>query len=116
MTLNYTIILHPIRIELGLSMNEYAVAAAIYYLSTNPTSEVPGWCYAEKTKLGKMVGLTEQTIHTILKTLTSAGLVEKNSVTKHLRTTEKWYNNVIVNGFNQTKETLAFETEQTQIP
>lgn len=108
--LNYTMILHSVRKELGLSLNEYCIADSIYHLSNNPSSETKGWCYASKATLGENIGISEQAVYPIIKKLISLGLVEKNPETKYLRTTEKWYNMVVLGhsrNFSGTKETLA---------
>jgi len=95
--LKYTIILHEVRTVLELSLAEYCVADCIYHLSHNPNSDVIGWCYASKEKLGNFLNLSRQSIHTIIGTLVEKGLIEKNSETKYLRTTQSWYDNVILN-------------------
>lgn len=105
--LNFTTILHEARRKLGLSMNEYAVAELIYNLSNNPTSQYPNWCYASKKKLGAYLDLSEQSVHTILNKLVDLGLVEKHPETRHLRTTSKWYDSVIL-----SKDTPALEEAQ----
>jgi len=108
--LNYTTILHSVRKELGLSLNEYCIADSIYHLSNNPSGTIVGWCYASKAQLGDNIGITEQAVYPILKKLISLGLVEKNPQTKYLRTTSKWYNMVVLGhsrNFSHTQETLA---------
>lgn len=104
--LNYTNIIHSVRLELGLDMNEYAVADAIYHLSNNPKSDYVGWCYASKTRLGSDLGLCERTVHTIIQNLLTKGLIEKHNETKHLRTTSLWYSKVIVKDTAETAPTL----------
>jgi hypothetical protein len=103
----YTTILHEVRTKLGLTMNEYAVADLVHKLSTNPKGSIQGWCYASKPYIGKVLGLSEQSIHSILRSLLGAGLIEKHPETKHLRATEKWFNAAVVSEFSQTEETLA---------
>lgn len=108
--LNYTIILHSVRKELGLSLNEYCIADSIYHLSNNPSSTVQGWCYASRKHLGEVIGISEQAVYPIIEKLISLGLVEKNPETKYLRTTEKWYDMVVLEhsrNFSGTKETLV---------
>lgn len=127
----FTNINHIARSRLGLVMNEYAVADLIYNLSNNPSSIVPGWCYASKQYMGKVLCLTEQTIHANLNKLIDKDLVEKHPETKYLRTTAKWYANVVLidsskpvtdtkeslttlkNLESDTKETLVENTKET---
>ena len=107
--ITYTTIIHQAREELGLSLNEYAVADIIYQLQNNPDSLHPGWCYASKETLGKCVGISKQAIHSILKKLYDKGYLEKQEETKHIRANSCWYNVVIStkNDMNkQGKETL----------
>lgn len=104
--LKYTQILHEPRIELGLSVLEYCVADSIYHLSNNPAAAVRGWCYASKKEIGEKIGISEQSVFNILKRLFEKKLVEKHEITKHLRTTEKWYQAAV----ESTKKTEAKET------
>jgi hypothetical protein len=92
----YTLILHQIRKQLGLSLMEYCVADSIYHLSNNPTSKVPGWCFASKEKIADFLSTTDRTVFACISSLLEKGLVEKEETTKHLRTTRKWYENVVL--------------------
>lgn len=105
--ISYTTINHIARRQLGLTMNEYGVADLIYNLSNNPKGNIQGWCYAPKVKMALLLGLTEPTIHTILKKLIVEEVVEKHSETKHLKTTSKWYETVILIDTEDTKESLV---------
>lgn len=106
--ITYTTILHQARDELGLSLNEYALADIIYHLQNNPTSEHKGWCYSSKKYLGKCIGVSEQAVHGILNKLYETGLLEKQEETKHIRATDKWYKCVVLMKESMdTKESLA---------
>lgn len=110
--ISFTIVLHEVRLKLKLTLNEYCIADCIYNLSNNPKSEIKGWCYASKKKLGNLIGISETSVHAILKKLIKAKLVEKNEDTKYLRTTQFWYDNVILRrihlrNLSPTKETLV---------
>src|ERR1035437_3295933 len=94
--ITYTLILHQIRKELKLTLMEYCVADSIYHLSNNPKSQVKGWCYASKETMSKMLGSTRKTIFETIKKLIEKGFVEKDEETKHIRTTSKWYENVVL--------------------
>jgi hypothetical protein len=89
--LNYTHINHLARIQLGLSMNEYAVADLIYHYSNNPESPIPGWCFANKKTISEKLGLTERSVFAILTKLEAKKIVERHSQTHHLRVTSLWY-------------------------
>ena len=116
-TPKYTTILHEIRIALGLSVLEYCVADTINRLSTNTKSKIPGWCYASKVFLGKGLGITEQGVHKILNKLILKGIVEKDDETKYIRTTQIWYDNVVVINTKQSLATLnEVEPHETKLP
>lgn len=94
--ISFTTILHDKRKELDLNLIEYCVADTIYNLSNNPKSPVQGWCYASKETLAKILDTTRQTIHNSINKLTEKLIIEKNEETKYLRTTEKWFNSIIL--------------------
>ena len=85
----YTLILHSVRKNLGLTLNEYCLADSIHKLSSNRSS-VPGWCYASKEHLANSLGLTRQSAHTIINKLKEKDLVEQDPETGYVRTTEAW--------------------------
>jgi len=110
--LSFTIVLHQARIQLNLSLNEYCIADCIYNLSNNPRSKIQGWCYASKKHLGELIGLTETSIHSILNKLIKLKIVEKDNDTRYLRTTQLWYDNIVLKRIHlrklsHTKETLV---------
>lgn len=96
--ISYTLILHRVRKKLGLSLNEYCIAEAIYHLSTNPRSKISGWCYASKETLAEIIGVSPTSIYNILNRLFELELVEKKTEQKSfLRTTKRWYEYIIKN-------------------
>jgi hypothetical protein len=103
--LTYTTIVHQAREDLGISLNEYALADIIYHIQNNPNSSHYGWCYASKEYLGRCIGVSKQAIHSILKRLYKLEILEQQPDTKHLRTTNKWYEAVVIL-VNEGKETL----------
>ncbi len=103
--LNYSIINHNARIELNLTANEYLVADLIFNLSNNPKSPKNGWCYASKETLGTYLGLSKQSVHTIINKLIELSLVEKDPETKFLCTTSKWFEAVLIKK-DDSKESL----------
>lgn len=75
---------------------EYCIADSIYHLSNNPESKIKGWCFATKGTIARMLGTTGQTIFSNLIKLLRKGFVEKDDETKYLRTTNKWYESVVM--------------------
>lgn len=94
--IRYTVVLHDPRLELKLSVAEYCIADSIYHLSNNPSSKLQGWCYASKETLADFIGITPRSVYNILNKLISIGLVDKDDDTKHLRTTQLWYDKVVL--------------------
>jgi len=84
---NFTVIHHDVRLKMGLSCNEYCVGDLIFRLS-NGTDD--GWCFASRSKLGEMMGLSKPSIITILSILIKLDLVECHPKTKDLRVTKTW--------------------------
>jgi len=95
-TLTYNVIVHPIRKKLELSLLQYCVADSIYHLSNNPNSKIKGWCYASKTTIADLMGVSERCVFSNLKVLVEKNLIEKNEDSSYLRTTSKWYENVVL--------------------
>ncbi len=105
--ITYTTILHSAREQLELTANEYCIADIIYHLSNNPKSKIQGWCYASRQTIGSFVGITKQSIFSIITKLEKKNIIEKDNETKYLRTTENWYNIVVINRLKCIgKETL----------
>ena len=93
----YTLILHNIRIKLGISLIEYCIADSIYHLSNNPDSKVKGWCFASKQYIADFLGVkSKRTIFNNISSLIEKGLLEKDEETRYLRTTTKWYEKVVL--------------------
>ncbi len=91
----YTLVLHSARKRLKITMNEYCLADSIHKLSSN-RSVVPGWCYASKEHLAKSLGLSRQSIHSMINKLKKQGIVEIQEDTGYLRATELWRESVEV--------------------
>ncbi len=81
----WTTIDHEVRELFNLSLNEYALADSVYYLSRG------GWCDASREYLGNFFGVSKRSAISIIKNLESRELLERNAKDK-LRTTEKWNN------------------------
>lgn len=89
----YTMVLHSARKTLGVSINEYCLADTIHKLSGS-RSPVPGWCYASKEHLGKSLGFSRQSIHSMINKLRKKQLVEVQEETGYLRSTDLWRDTV----------------------
>ncbi|HDZ18836.1 hypothetical protein LCGC14_0641510 [marine sediment metagenome] len=94
--LTYTLIIHRARISLGITFTEYCLADSIYHLSNNPRGKIQGWCTAAKKTLGFYAGIKRWQVNNLLKKLIEKKLVEKDKQTSYLRTTNKWYDKVIL--------------------
>lgn len=81
-----TIIVHDVRLLLKLTCNEYCILDLICWLEESPE----GWCPATRQDLSDRMGISKQATHKIIEGLIESGLLEKNSSTKMLRTTDKW--------------------------
>lgn len=92
----YTVMLHEVRIGLDISLVEYCVADMITKLMGNPKSKAPGWCYATQARLAEFLGVTDRTIRSAESSLAASGLLEKDRETGHKRTTQKWYDEVVL--------------------
>ncbi len=85
----YTTIIHDIRNELGLSLNEYVIADVVHHLSKK------GKCTAKRGYLADIIGVTKPGLFKIINSLVEKGLLEKLDDTT-LTSTEKWINKVYV--------------------
>jgi hypothetical protein len=83
--------MHEVRQKLNISCNEYCVADLIDNYAYNANNPLQ-WCYATKETIASVLGLSKQTVLTIIEKLIELGLVEKHEQTKNLRTTKAWFN------------------------
>jgi hypothetical protein len=75
----------------------------IYHLANNPTNPVQGWCFAGRERLGKYIGITRQAVYGIIDKLIEKGLVLKHETSHYLKTTELWYNRVVLYNIERKK-------------
>jgi len=80
-----TIICHSTRLALNLSCNEYCIADLIYWRS----GEGKEWTSISRQEIAVMMGLSKQSVISILEKLEAADIIQKNSE-KQLRLTVKW--------------------------
>lgn len=86
----FTTIYHPIRIELGLNVNEYVVLDSIHQLSHKPAHP---WCTQSKDEIATYTGISRRTVFRAIETGMEKGLIEKNE-RGDVRSTEAWFNTV----------------------
>ncbi|WP_299366776.1 hypothetical protein [uncultured Tateyamaria sp.] len=87
----YTIVLHDVREQLGLSTNTYIVIDSIHKLCT--TDRNFPYCVMSKEGLADFLRLGRATVFRSIKEAEEAGLIEREP-RKGLRTTQKWINTV----------------------
>lgn len=96
LTIKSTTIDHEARRKLDISCGEYAAVDSIFKLSRNPNNAFGGWCGAFNETLSSMLGMTNRGLIKLLKRLTEKGLIEKHATRSWYRTTQLWYDTIIV--------------------
>lgn len=84
----YTTIIHPIRLALNLSCEEYLVLDKICKLSNN--IKYGGWCVVPQAKIAEWLGLPTSNVSRHIQALIEKELVLKDPNTKHLRSADLW--------------------------
>ena len=88
----YTTILHRVRNELKLTMNEYCVADYVHKKGSGEYSrENGGWVISSKETIAIALRLSRRTIIRAINELVKKKILERNQTTSHLRTTSVWY-------------------------
>jgi len=82
--------MHDFRKKNGLSPMEYILCDMIYHLSVNPNAPVKDWCSMTKEHIAKEIGISKQAVLNLIEKLILYEFLEKNEITKFLRTTTKW--------------------------
>lgn len=67
----------------------------IYHLSNNPKYN---WCVMTKNVMAEELWVSKQSILSLLNKMIAKWFVEKDDITKHLRTTQIWYNEFVIYG------------------
>lgn len=82
---------HEIRIQLGLSMNDYVLLDYIYHTQTSPLygGQNGGWCDTPLSKMVEFFGLSKGAIHGMFKKLAERGFLELEKTKR--KTTKKWW-------------------------
>lgn len=99
--INYTTINHIARERFSLTWVEYGLIDLIHNLSNSPESE-NRWCFASKEKLAEFLGISKRYVHKIINVAIEKGLIEKHPSTKHLRTTQLWFDIAIIKDSKQS--------------
>lgn len=86
----FTIIYHPIRVELGLNNNEYIVIDSIDQLSHRPNHP---WCIQTKKQIAVFTGISERTVYRAIERGIELVLIER-SERDELRSTANWFETV----------------------
>ena len=90
MALIYTNIQHNFRKENNLTLNEYVLCDMIFFLSKKSDSKVPHWCFMSKETMANEIGLSKQSVITLIKKMCESGFLEKQEITGFVKTTSKW--------------------------
>ena len=88
----FTTIYHPIRIELGLNVNEYVVIDSVHQLSHKPSHP---WCTQSKDDIAAYTGISRRTVFRAIDAGIEKGLLEKNE-RGDIRSTERWITTVML--------------------
>lgn len=104
--MRYTTILHEPRKMLKISMNDYCIADCIYHYANNPKNPAAGWCFASKQHIAEQIGITKAWAIKSIQTLEKLGLVVKSEDGRMLKTTEKWYQAVILKDYSDGIESI----------
>ena len=108
---------HEIRIQLGLSMNDYVLLDYIYRTQTSPLygAKIGGWCDTPLSKIGEFFGLSKGALSGLFKKLVEAGFLDIDG--KKRRTTEKWwgiYENKIVQKVNDAENEKSVKRSESE--
>lgn len=106
MDLYFTHIYEHARHNLGLSRDEYAFVNYIHQWANFPGNPRRGWCNQTLRQKAAFIGITERGVTKMQNKLIALELVEKDSITSHTRTTQRWFDAVIA----------AKSTEQSSAP
>ncbi len=106
--IRYTTINQIARKKLKLSLVEYCFLDLVYILSNNPESIAPGWCYAIKQYLADEMDISIRMVFKMMEKLLEkndeawSNLLVQEIETKYLKTTPKWYKNVVIKQYAQS--------------
>lgn len=107
MSLKFTHVYHAFRKENKLTLNEYVICDMVYHLSVNPDAKVKGWCFMSRDTMADEIGVSKQSVINLLNKMIDHGFLEKDEVTRFVKTTKKWNEVYFSNG----KESLPSDIE-----
>ena len=86
-------IIHPNRIEMGLTNNEYALLDYVYKTQVHPDygGKCGGWCLTALSKIGDWFFMSKSSLSTLFKKMEKLGFMEIKPSGRGRKTTEKWY-------------------------
>jgi len=88
--MNYTTVLHPLKLALGLTDPQYIVADLIYRMCTNPSAPDFGFCTMDKDRMAEQLGYKKRSLSRHLSTLRRLEYVWSSPCGKKLRTTKEY--------------------------
>lgn len=88
---SYTVVKHPARIALGLSVLEYAVLDIIYKSQTSPRYSTDGWATVSTRTLAAFLGMSSSGVGKIYTRMEDAGYLEFAVDRGQKRTTADFY-------------------------
>lgn len=111
MDLIFTHIYEHARAAMDLSRDEYALCNYIATWSANPASPRAGWCNRTLSQKAAFIGITERGITKMQNRLIELGLIEKDPITAHTRTTVAWFE--MVNAAKAREQSSVVQVEQS---
>lgn len=90
MSLTYTNIQHDFRKQNKLSLTEYIICDTVFFLSNNPSSKVPGWCWMSRGKMASEMGISKRQLQNLIQKLESEKMLIRDTETNYLKASEKW--------------------------
>ena len=87
---------HPARKKLGITCNEYCIVDLVYHLSNNPKARVKGWCNASRSQIADTFDLSKRSAINLIQKMIDKKLVKKHTNGWYLKTTNVWYDAVIL--------------------
>lgn len=111
MDLIFTHIYEHARAAMDLSRDEYALCNYIATWSANPASPRAGWCNRTLSQKAAFIGITERGITKMQNRLIELGLIEKDPITAHTRTTVAWFE--MVNAAKSREQSFVVQVEQS---
>lgn len=93
MNWKFTHMYHPFRMEMNISLNEYAVFDIYYKSQTHPEYSVNGWADKSFAEVARFLKLGKGTVFNIVQKAVKRGLMEIDcDDPRYKRTTPLWYN------------------------